>query len=803
MPATPSRFPQIPFGEMLRRLRVAQGLTQQLLAERSGLSVRGISDLERGARSAPQRETIRRLIAALALPEHDQALLAVAARREPRPRLVSQDRRWPLPVAAQQDAFIGRSAELTAILRALHSPGSNLLTLTGPPGVGKTRVALEAMRRLAALVPDEIVVVDLAPLTSPLLVLPTIAAAVGVRETGPGAVRDHLHARIASRPTVLVLDNFEHLLTAAPVVGDLLQASLDVRILVTSREPLHIASEQVLSVPPLSVPPMSRDLGARAAIGHDAVELFVLRARESDPGFNLSDKNAQSIANLCLRLDGLPLAIELAAARAPQLTPAAILERLEQRRPVLTAGRRDQPARQHTLANAIDWSYELLSAEEQRLWNRLSVFQGGFFVGAAESVAHAADNFDVAGSIASLADKSLLVRQTARMRETLPAGDEELGGESRFTMLATIREYGLERLAASGEEAAVQAAHARHFLNFSERASDDFNAGAGQPAAIGRLEQEHDNLRQALAHALEQDDPSTALRMTHALWRFWWIQGHLSEGQRWLARSLDQSHGAPPAARARALVAFGRLAWVRGEFGVAEQSLQQALALEPEPFDRCEALNALGDVARHQRRHKRAEAALSEAMDVARLHNDRFHLGASLHNLGTVALDRGEYDRARVALAAGLDIARQVGQRYLVNSSLHYLSWLDFAQGDYARSAALRQEELAVQQELAPASAHGAARFLEGVALLAMQQRQLAAAARLFGAAATLREGVEDVERVERALVSPWIATAREQLGAEVFSCAWTIGRCLPLDSALTEAADLLDAWKWTNNESD
>jgi predicted ATPase/DNA-binding XRE family transcriptional regulator len=769
------------FGALLRQVRVAHGLTQELLAERSGVSVRGISDLERGVRAVPQRATLRHLLAGLDLSAEEQALLLAAARRPPRPRLVSGDVRWPLALATREDAFIGRAAELTTVLRALHDPDHRLLTLTGPPGVGKTRLALETMRRLGALVPGEFVFVDLAPLATPQLVLPALAAAAGVREPGTGELLARLKTRLAAKPVVLVLDNFEHVLAAASVVGDLLQESSAVRFLVTSREPLRLSGEQVLAVPLLGMPPLTPEMGVRESVGHEAVELFVLRARESEPGFHLSEENARAIAELCVRLDGLPLAIELAAARVPQLTPAAIVERLAERRPVLTAGRRELPTRQRTLADAIDWSYELLGEDEQRLLRRLSVFRGGFTLPAAEAVANAANELDVVRGIAALTDKCLLVRQTDATRGV------------RYGMLETIRDYALERLAASGEEAAARLAYASYFLALAEQAAPDMRTGDGQRASIGRLEAEHDNLRQALDWALERTDASVALRLTEALWGFWWGQGHLSEGQRWLARALERSREAPPAARAKTLVASGRLAWLRGELDTARLYLEEALTLGPRPFDRCEALNALGDVARYQGDYGRAEAVLAEALAVGRAHDDGFHIAASLHNLGTVALDRGDYDRAREALEAGLDRARQDGHRYLAISDLHYLSRLAFEQGDYARSAALRREDLAAQRELAPDVAHGTARFLEGVALLAVVQDQLVAAARLFGAAAALHEDVEDVERVELTPLASWIATARERLGTEAFTREWAAGRTLPLDTALDEAAAVLE----------
>jgi tetratricopeptide (TPR) repeat protein len=372
----------------------------------------------------------------------------------------------------------------------------------------------------------------------------------------------------------------------------------------------------------------------------------------------------------------------------------------------------------------------------------------------------------------------------------------------RSTMLETIREYGLERLAASGEELAVRAAHAAYFLAYAEEAARDFVGGVGQRAAIARLEDEHDNLRQALAWALEQNDPTIALRLTDALWRFWWIQGHLSEGERWLELMLERGRESPPAARARTLIAAGRLAWLCGELVLANERLEHALALGPEPFDRCEALNALGDVALYRGAYERAEAMLSEALDVGRAEEDWFHVGASLHNLGTVALERGDFDRARVALEEGLAYARHINHRYLIYSALDFLSRLAIEQGDYARAAALRREILAVQRELAPTSPVATGGCLEGVAVLAMVQQQPASAARMFGAAATARGGAEAIESAEqkRKRLGTWIAAAREQLGNPGFSRGWTAGRSLPLEAAFAEADELLASWTWSES---
>lgn len=773
------------FGDLLRQHRRARGLTQEQLAERTGLSVRGISDLERGARNIPYQETILRLIAGLELADPEHIELLAFARRGPRASSHSAAPWLRASTAGHPTApgaFIGRAADVISVVRALHDPASRLVTLTGPPGVGKTRLAIEATQRLHALVARDVVFIDLAPVRTPDLVLPTIAATVGVRDAGSPELLDRLRGRLGAQPALVLLDNFEHVLAAAPVIADILDVSPGVRILVTSREALHLPGEQILTVPPLATPPLHAEMRVWDVVGHDAIDLFVARARQGNPAFSLTEENVRSVAGLCSRLDGLPLALELAAARVNHLSPSDILARLDEHRPVLTVGRPGLPERQRTLADAIDWSYDLLTQEEQRLFRRLSVFVGGFTPEAAGAVG----GHHSAGALSALARKSLLTPQPGRV-----AGD-------RFTLLETIREYGLERLAASGDEAAVRKAHVTYFTSFAADVMRDIQGPAAHRTAIERAEEDHDNLRQALAWAAEQVDPLPLLWLTQSLWRFWWSRGHLSEGARWLQLALERSETAPPELRAKVLIAAGRLAWLRGALDVAMHHLQAALALDPGPFDRCEALNALGDVAREHRAFDRAEAALTEAIAIGRAREDWFHLGASLHNLGIVDLERGHYEQARSTLEEALVWARHVNAQYLTYSTLHYLSRIAFAQGDYARAAALRQEDLAVQRELAPLNAHGAARFCEGVALLALVQQQVTPAVTLFAVAARLRDDVENSEGAERERTAQWITTARELLGEAAFTQAWETGRARSLEAALDQAAGLLETWNWS-----
>src|SRR5215207_6751146 len=466
------------FGELLRRLRSVAGLSQEDLAGRSGVSRNGISDLERGLYQAPRFETVRMLADALTLSEDERAALIAAAR----PMVWSEApaARRPLSLVslpAPLTRLIGRETELAALSAELQDHNVRLLTVTGPGGVGKTRLALAAAAEFLDDFPDGVWFVDLAPLNDPMLVLPTVARTLGLREGSDRSLADVVSVSLAAKQVLLVLDNYEHLLAAASVVSDLLRAGPKIVVLVTSREPLRLRGEQEVAISPLPVPEHHDSYAVLAQ--NPAVRLFVHRAKAVQRDFDLTDENAGVVAAICRQLDGLPLAIELAAARVKVLPPSALLARLETRLPLLVDGSRDAPIRLQTMRNAIAWSYELLTRDEQHLFRRLSVFVGGFTPDGAEAIAS-----DVTPSLLdlvfSLVDKSLL-RQEA-----------DPGGEPRYLMLETVREFGLERLEASGEEHAVRTAHATHFLALAERKSPELYGPRGHVGLA--LEREHGNV---------------------------------------------------------------------------------------------------------------------------------------------------------------------------------------------------------------------------------------------------------------------------------------------------------------------
>ncbi len=538
---------------LVRHYRTAAALSQEALAERAGLSVRAISDLERGIHRVPRLETVRLLADALALDEAGRAELLAAARPQAMaPVLRDQERSHPpavLPVPPTR--LIGRETEVAAIAQLLAQDDVRLVTVTGPGGTGKTRLALEVAAGALGQYPDGVCFVDLSALTDPTLVVPTIAATLGVREVVGQPLLQTLSQVVRPKRMLLLLDNCEQVLAAAPDVAALLATSPRLAVLATSRASLRIRGEHEVPLLPLPVPAADRLPPLEALAQVPAVALFVDLASASRPDFALTAENATAVAAICQRLDGLPLAIELAAARVKVLPPAALLARLEQRLPLLTGGGRDLPARQRTMRDAIAWSYDLLAPEEQALFRHLAVFAGGFTLAAAEAVAAPDGTLPVLEGVVALVEQSLL-RQ-------MPGTDDE----PRYQMLETVREFALEQLAASGDEAALREVHAAYFLALSEQARPHL-AGAQQRTWLRRLEVEHPNLRAALEALDASREHETQLRLAANLWHFWSIHAHFAEGRVHLERALVHAV-TPTTDRAEALLGAGGLAFGQGD----------------------------------------------------------------------------------------------------------------------------------------------------------------------------------------------------------------------------------------------
>jgi predicted ATPase/transcriptional regulator with XRE-family HTH domain/Tfp pilus assembly protein PilF len=742
------------FGALLRHYRGERGLSQEEVAERAGLSAQAISALERGVTQWPYRDTVDRLARALGLAPAEQQVLAQAARR-PGPRRgpaaapatgaaagpADETGRTTLPV--QLTPLIGRTVEMDRMRMLLSRPGGRLLTLTGPGGIGKTRLALEAAHRLQDVYPDGVAFVELAPIRDGALVPAAIARVLGVREAAGRPLLAAITASIGRRALLVLLDNCEHLIDAcAEIVARLLADCPQLSVLATSRTALHLRGEQVFPVAPLALPPVASGTAEAALHDSPAVALFVERAAAIVPDFTLTPANAPDVVAICRRLDGLPLAIELAAAHCRSLAPRALLARLAPSLPLLTGGARDLPARQQTLRDAIAWSYDLLPADVQRVFCCLAVCAGGCTLEAAAALdaVDPADLLDVIGHLESLVAASLL----------LPAYQGE--GEPRFAMLEPIREYGLERLEESGEGATVRGRHLAWCLALAEQAEPAL-AGPEQVAWLGRLEAEHANLRAALAWALAAGEVDGALRTASALWRFWGVRGHGTEGRRWLERALAAARGHPGVLRARALSGAGALAVDQGDHAQAAAFCEEALALYRERNDRegiAQALNSLGIVAVGQGDYARATARYEESLALARELGDRRGIALALSNLAQVVWRRGDDARAETLLEEGLALDRERGDKEGMAISLANLGILVKQRGDYARALALQEESLALKRELG--HKRGIAASLQNLGSVARAQGDYARATALYEESLALMRELVDRQGIALAL---------------------------------------------------
>ena len=685
------------FAGRLRSLRKAAGLTQEELAARAGLSPGAVGTLERGVRSRPYPHTVRALADALNVGEEDRAALlaAVPERAEVRPS--AAETAPPLPRPATQ--LVGRERELDEVVSLLTRPETRLVTLTGPGGVGKTRLATEAAR--ASLAPgtfgDGVAFVELAPLTDPDLVLPATADALGLREAVAASGRtpaEVLRLRLREGSFLLVLDNFEQVIEAAPDVADLVESCPLLTVLATSRAPLRVRDEQEYPVPPLALPAPTREPTEGQILGSPSGRLFLERARAVSPGFEVTRENAAAVAQICRRLAGLPLAIELAAAKIRFLDPAALLSRLDH--VLSTAPARDLPERQRTMRATLDWSHGLLTEPERVLFRRLSVFAGGFTISAAEALGEGGGpTGGVLEILGALAEQSLVTVEP------------EPRGGMRYGMLEPVRQYALEMLEGSGEAAATRRRHAEHFVGLAETA-DPALLGPDHARWLARLEREHDNLREALRWARESGDVETGLRLAGELGWFWWMRAHLGEGRRWAEEFLerDAAGGGSPAgspARAKALLNAGRLAFGQGDLDRAAEILEESLDLYRGLGDErgsAFALVALGQLLRARGEHDRAAALSEEGLALSRGPDDRLSAAIALNTLGHIARHRGDAGRAAALHAESLALFREMGNERGTAYALASLGIAALGGGELERAEALGDESLSLYEKL-------------------------------------------------------------------------------------------------------
>lgn len=842
------------FGDLLRHYRRRAGLTQEELAEKAELSPRGLLYLERNERH-PHAGTVRRLADALGLTDDERLdfLLASEDRERLSEMLVPEHGavRPPNNLPDEPTSFIGRGREIDQVTTLLRDPQIRLVTLTGPGGTGKTRLALRIGDALLPAFPHGVFLVDLASLSDPALVAPSIAAALGIQEQAGVEPLAQLTGALSEKRLLLILDNYEHLLEAAPIVSALLDRCRQLRVLVTSRIPLHLTREHEYPVRPLAVPDPHQLPDHVRLSQYEAVALFIDRALAVLPDFTVTNDNAAAVAEMCVQLDGLPLAIELAAARIKLFPPHALLRRLHSRLQLLTGEARDRPTRQQTIRAAIDWSYSLLPLEEQTLFACLGVFAGGWTFEAAEVVCNPNGDLDLLEGLAALVDQSLVQQ----------AGKEE----SRFSMLETIREYAAEKLAARDGEALNQR-HAEYYLEMSEQAEQEIE-GVRRTEWLQRMELELGNVRSALRWFLETGQTNDALRLASAVrWR-----ERLNEGRGSLERALALPGGSA-VVRARALHVLGGVVMGLGDMGRANVLFEQSLTLRQESADSVGIAGCLvslsqiahlrGDAARTRelleealhlfqgagdavgeyevlvnlsslaREHGAPHAArtyITKAMDQARAHDWLSRLGVCLSELAIIEQEDGHPTQARAHGEEALRLHRSLNDQDRAVDALNFLAWFADIQEEYERALPMAEEAVSWLRENQATARLGPPLHTLGIALWHVGETTRARstliealqvsssvgwtygvipcleaiggidgeaghgerAAHLFGAAESLREQTHiPLPDNEAALHQRLVADVADMVDADVWARAWDEGRAMGLDDAVAYALE-------------
>jgi predicted ATPase/DNA-binding XRE family transcriptional regulator/Tfp pilus assembly protein PilF len=694
---------QSSFGSWLKDRRKLLDLTQEELAMRVGCSLEMIQKIEAGKRR-PSKQMSERLAQYLGVESGERTVFVRFARGEAGPEEgpYARDSEVPHNLPAQLTPLIGRETDVDAVRSYIMREDVRLLTLTGPPGIGKTRLGLQVASELLHEFQDGVFFVMLAPIADPQLVMPTVAKTLGLVETPTQAITESLLAFLRRKRLLLLLDNFEQVVAAAEGVADLLIGCPGIKVLVTSRGTLRVHGERQFPVPALVLP----DAGQLAAKGDGTVEtlaqnpavaLFVQSAQAVHPDFALTLENAQDVAAICTRLEGLPLAIELVAARIKLLPPHGIVSKLGNQLVFPTGGQRNMPMRHHTLSNAISWSYDLLSPAEQTLFRRLGVFVGGCTLDAIEAVCNARADLPVSllQGIESLLDKSLLKSQFSEAQE--PTGE---GSAYRFTILETIREYARERLDESSEAEAIKQLHAEYYLALAEAADPQFTRGEYR-LWLNRLDKELDNIRAAL-HWTSENDIELGLRLASALWLFWELGSYVAEGRGWLARMLASPHATRRTlGRAKALHAAGFLA------AVGHRNLDAAHNLSLESMDigrelvdkRIIAYAILNLAYPGNGGYPETRQLLSEAMDIFRESGDKWGIGGVLHHMGAWEYLDGNYSEARRLFRQALEVQREIGEPFTISATLKMLGMLELQQGNHAEARAIYEEIIPIKRE--------------------------------------------------------------------------------------------------------
>ena len=779
--------PRTAFRDLLRHARRDAGLTQEELAERAGVSARTISDLERGVARAPRQDTCAMLISALDLSSADRMEWERVRRRLATRRLsnsaraASQTLQTSPHLPSPLTRFIGREREITDVAGLLRHPDVRLVTLTGVGGVGKTRLARAVAGELTRSYSDGVWFVNLAPLNSPDLVLATIATTLGLRMSGQQTPLRLVTSALQNKTSLLILDNVEQVAASAPDIKQVLVACPEVAILATSRIPLRLHGEHEYPLEPFDLPDLAREWEVDGIRHFPAVVLFAERAQAVRPEFQLTADNIRAVAEVCQRVDGLPLAIELAAARVRLMSPAAMLQRLEQRLPFLVGGTRDGPARHHSLYATIQWSYDLASPKEQRLFRALSVYVGGWTLDSAEAVV-SEDTVDLLSALELLIEQSFI-----RVRELSD-------GSVRYAMLETIREFGLEQLESTGEGDAVRWLHATHFLALAEQAASFVEDGDRE--WLDRLDHERENLRAALNWLIERGETEQCLRLVASLRGLWFHRGTLSDGWAQLQAVLEMPGAAlPTSARAAALATAAVLAIWRGDAAAS-------IPLNSEALEICQALDlrteqpwllvSQGIAAARLGDDDRAAALWEQSLQLAREVGDHVNAARSLANISAHNMvDPRDADRRQAMLEEALALARSAGHPATIHLCLTGLVTSALDRGSYLEAAVGLQETL----EISAASGWQwqLAEQVLAVARLAQATGQGASAAALISAHDALRERTGmALTPPMRARLDQFVREARLAMAADTYDAAQTAGRAMALEEAIALATNVL-----------
>ncbi len=742
------------FGRLLKRYRRSVRLTQETLAERVGYSPNYISMLERGVRS-PAPATVDAFAQALGLTPADRTILDAAARGGGMQTPVEPH------LSVPHGRLIGRKHDAALIVSLLRQPDVRLMTLIGPGGVGKTRLAEQIAAALSDDFSDGMLFVDLSPVNDPERVPSAIAQALELREASGELIRDRLLGYLRKKEMLLLLDTLERVLDAASFISNLLAQCLHIKVLATSRAPLRLREEQQFQVQPLTFPTSTYLLSTDDLLRFSAVALFVHHTRLVKPDFKNDKDSLKIIADICRRLDGLPLAIELAAARVKHLPLSELRDQSVHRLELLTGGPRDAPERQQRMSDTIAWSYELLNPTEQRIFRQLSVFVGSWSLQAVQFMCSTGvEHAHLLDAVRVLVDNSLVTLS-----------------EARYRMLDTIHEFAQEQLVLSGEAQAIHQRHADYYLHFAQQAAPALEGGQ-LSEWHRRLELEEENLRAALHWLMENDEIEFALRLAGSIWRYWQRQGNLGEGRRWLEEGLVKGKDISKEVRANALWAAIWLAYHQGDYVRANEESAEYLTLAREMGDDLglrNALTGLGVSAVAQGRYDEGVAYLRESLEICRRIGKNWHLGTSLLNLGRTIMHMGDNQEAVLLLEEALAVYREKGNQAFVARTKGYLGYAALLRSDYKLAENYFQQSLREFFDLHETM--GIAEGLEGLAAVFAVTDHPDRTARLAAAAGVIRETIAaQALPLDRNIFQEYIQQARNAIGPEAWRIAWDEG---------------------------